>query len=136
MLTNILASVGIGVGIFIAMFIILALMSRSTISYVNGQVCMQGKYINECRMFILTMITTIICITAYFVFKGSPVIKAIGLTTIIVILADIILFCIVETIAGDNSEDEPLSGAIIGLLINLIAFSVFAVLIINHFNLI
>lgn len=129
MFTKILASIGIGIGIVIVLNVIVTIMSH------------MQTHKNDVRLFTFSEFLATATIIAHFVIGGAPVIKTIGLVTLLFVPLDFIIGPLFTLILKDlhYSDDEKVCQMIscdIGILINTIITSVFAVLIINHFGII
>lgn len=141
MFTSILANVGIGVGIAIVLFVILAMTTRDTMHYVNynGDEQFRGKLFNSCRMFNASQILAMTVLDIFLIINGSSILKTIGLTVLIYApVGSILGFIISLNLEKVNSdEDECKDLALLAVsIINILICSVFSVLIINHFHLI
>ena len=140
-MTDIFANIGIGIGIAFGLFIILAFSTRNTTHYINGNGDEQfrEKSLNSARLFLWSGFFAIAAIDTYFILNGAKALHTIGLTILIYPIASMILtFPIGLMLEPHNDyDDEHMEiSSLIGAIINIIVTSVFAVLILNRFNLI
>ena len=129
MLLTILASIGIGIVIFVILM------------RLDGIIACIKNQSDAIRSTVPNVLLTIAVISAYYIIIGVPELTAIGLTTAIFLSIYFIIGAILKKLVNwmydySLSFKERYSIYLVRTTINFAVISVFAVLIINHFGLI